>query len=354
MPEHSRPLCAVVLAAGEGKRMKSNRPKVLSEVLFQPMLRWVMDAALSAGLRQLCVVTGFAHEQVEDYLAEVCREGLDFTLSLALQTERRGTAHAVQMAEGFLRGQTGGHVLILNGDAPFLRPAVIQDALRQHEQQGNAVTVIAAELEQPFGYGRIVRSPQDGTLCAIVEEKDADAPTRALREVNSGAYWFRVEDLLSVLHQIGNDNAQGEYYLPDAIALLLEQGKRADAFVTDDANAVLGANDCLQLNQLNAIARQQLLEQHLAAGVEIPCLDGVMIGPKVTIGAHTRLLPGTILRGETHIGHGCCIGAYTQLDNVTVADGVAVPCVCAQNCTISENPAPFTALGQPAPSHPTR
>ena len=352
MLEHSQTNCAIILAGGEGKRMKSNRPKVLSSVLFKPMLRWVMDAALEAGLQRLCVVAGFQHETVEDYLAQVCMEGLDMKLSVALQLERKGTAHAVQMADSFLQENRGGNVLILNGDAPFLSPAVIQEALAQHVAQKNAVTVISAELEHPFGYGRIVRAPQAGALQAIVEEKDADTAVKQIQEVNSGAYWFRVDDLLSVLYQIGNQNAQGEYYLPDAVSLLLKQGKRADAFATSDANTVLGANDCLQLNQLNTIARRQLLEKHMAAGVEIPCQDGVILGPDVTIGAHTCILPGTILQGRTQIGSGCRIGAHTQLENVVVEDGLTLASVFAQNCTITESPAPFTAMGKPAPAHP--
>ena len=165
----------------------------------------------------------------------------------------------------------------------------------------------------------------------------------------TGSGW---SDLLSVLYQIGNQNAQGEYYLPDAVSLLLKQGKRADAFATSDANTVLGANDCLQLNQLNTIARRQLLEKHMAAGVEIPCQDGVILGPDVTIGAHTCILPGTILQGRTQIGSGCRIGAHTQLENVVVEDGLTLASVFAQNCTITESPAPFTAMGKPAPAHP--
>ena len=184
-----------------------------------------------------------------------------------------------------------------------------------------------------------------------MEEKDADAAVKRIQEVNSGAYWFRVDDLLSVLYRIGNQNAQGEYYLPDAVSLLLEQGKRADAFATSDANTVLGANDCLQLGQLNAIARRQLLQKHMANGVEIPCQDGVIIGPDVAIGAHTCILPGTILRGCTQIGTGCQIGAHTQLEDVVVGDGLTLVSIFAQNCAITESPAPFTSLGKPAQTH---
>lgn len=336
--------CAIILAAGEGKRMKSNHPKVLANVLFKPMLRWVMDAVEAAGIQNMCVVTGFKHEEVEDYLRCAQLEDSQLQLQTALQTERKGTGHAVMMAEDFLQANRGGNVLILSGDAPFLAPEIIREALALHTSRSNAVTVISAVLENPFGYGRIVRDANTGLLDSIVEEKDASEETKKICEVNSGAYWFAIDDLLSVLHKISNDNAQGEYYLPDAVKLLLQEGKKADGYKTTDATTVLGANDCLQLNALNTIARNQILDALMESGTEIPCRDGVIVGPDVTIDSHVTILPSTILKGKTSVGKACTLGPNTVLDSVAVQDGVTVQCVCAEHCTLAENPQPFTTI----------
>ena len=335
--------CAVILAAGEGKRMKRECPKALSQVLFKPMLQWVLDSAAAAGIRRACVVTGYLHEQVERYLA-----AHDPGAATAYQAERRGTGHAVMMAADFLRSNAaGGDVLVLNGDAPFLTPAEIREAFSVHRENGNAVTVISAELGEPAGYGRIVRDPSDGRLTGIVEEKDAPPAVRAVREVNSGAYWFRTDSLLSILSHIGNENAQGEYYLTDAIRLLIGQGKRAGACKTGNARAVLGANDCLQLASLNRIARETILLRHLREGTDIPCRDGVVIGPDVAIGRDVCILPGTILRGRTKIGSGCVLGPNTVLTDCTVGDGAVLNSVQCTGRSVEpgRTVAPYTVLG---------
>ena len=210
-------VCGIILAAGEGKRMKSNLPKVLSRVLDKPMLKWVIDAARGAGIEALCVVDGFKREEVERYLAT-----LPEAYETAFQAERKGTAHAVMQARGFLERHRDGDVLILNGDAPFLDEKTIRRAYRRHREGNHAVTLISAYLDDPFGYGRVLRDEGTGRMAAVVEEKDADAAQKRIREVSSGAYWFQVEKLLGVLSSIGNHNAQGEYYLPDAVKLLLE------------------------------------------------------------------------------------------------------------------------------------
>ena len=344
MPEQN---CAVILAAGEGKRMKSNRPKVLSPVLFKPMLQWVIGSAQGAGVGSICVVTGYMHERVEEYLsalnaADSAHPGVEHVL----QPERKGTGHAVMMAGRFIEAHRGGNVLILNGDAPFVSPAVIGEALKDHTENGNAVTVISAVLDDPTGYGRIVRDPATHLVRAIVEQKDADPATLAIGEINSGAYWFRADDLLDILSKIKNNNTQGEYYLTDAVRLLIENGKKADAHTTGDAHTVLGANDCLQLNTLNSIAREQILSAHMSAGIEIPCRDGVIIGPDVTIGCDTCILPGTILRGRTAVGSGCVLGPNTYVCDSLIGDRVALNTVQCENCTVESGRsiAPFSVI----------
>jgi bifunctional UDP-N-acetylglucosamine pyrophosphorylase/glucosamine-1-phosphate N-acetyltransferase len=333
--------CCVILAAGEGKRMKNSRPKVLSPVLFKPMLQWVADAARGAGIDDLCVVTGYQREQVEAYLA--AQEG---AYHCVFQQERKGTAHAVMMAEGFLAAHRGEDVLVLNGDAPLIDAETIRAAHALHLAENNAVTVISAELSDPFGYGRIVRDSETGMLKAIVEQKDANERVRAIREVNSGAYWFDVDALLSVLHGIGNQNAQGEYYLPDAVKLILGRGLRADAYTAQNPDTVLGANDCLQLHALNTIARRRILDAAMAEGVDIPCDDGVIIGPDVKLQNNISILPGTILRGRTAVGCGCTLGPNTLLTDCVVGREVVLNAVQAEASVFrdGERLGPFVAL----------
>ena len=242
--------CAVILAGGEGKRMQSELPKPMNEVLGKPMLRWVIDAVRAAGVNDICVVTGYKKEITEDYL-----RSLPFETETVFQSERLGTGHAVMMAEEFLR-RKGGDVVILCGDAPFMDAGTIREAYKLHDKQNCSATVISAMLDDPTGYGRVVRN-KDDTLFGIVEHKEADEKTRAIKEVNSGAYWFDTEDLLSVLNDITADNSAKEYYLPDALALLLEAGKKACAYTADSADTVLGANDPQQLEELNRIATEK-------------------------------------------------------------------------------------------------
>ena len=242
--------CAIILAGGEGKRMKSDKPKTLSEVLGKPMLWWVMSALKKAGIDDICVVKGFKKECIEEYLST-----LDFEVESVFQAERLGTGHAVMMAKDFLASHDG-NVVILNGDAPFMTAETIEKSLEQHISSGAAATVISARVDDPTGYGRIVRD-RSGNLKAIVEHKDADEATRAIDEVNSGGYWFDCRLLLSVLDRIKSDNAAGEYYLPDAIALLLSDGKTVGAYTAECSDAVLGANDPAQLEELNQIARDK-------------------------------------------------------------------------------------------------
>lgn len=242
--------CAVILAGGEGKRMKSDKPKTLSPVLGKPMLLWVINALRRADINDICVVKGFKKECVEEFLGT-----LDYKIESVFQAERLGTGHAVMMAKDFLSAHSG-NVVILNGDAPFMSSETIKNSLRQHIDSGCAATVISARVDDPKGYGRIVRDG-GGNLKAIVEHKDADEETLKIDEVNSGGYWFDCQKLLGVLDRIKSDNAAGEYYLPDAIELLLSDGQKVGAYTAESSDAVLGANDPGQLEELNRIAESK-------------------------------------------------------------------------------------------------
>lgn len=315
-----RGVCAIVLAAGEGKRMKSKKPKAMMEVLFKPMLGWVIDSVRAAGVNDVCVVTGHLEEMIKAYLAKNYTG--EQACATVTQTERKGTGHAVMMARAFLEEHRGGSVLILNGDAPFMDSSNISNSFFYHKASGSCVTVISAMLDDPTGYGRILRGA-DGRLNAIVEHKEATMEQLAVKEVNSGAYWFEVDALLSVLDtdHIKCSSITGEYYLPDAVKLL---GDAADAFTADSASVVMGANDPVQLGELNQIARQQILSRMIADGVSLTCTDGVIIGPDVTIGSGTVILPGTILRGKVAIGQDCTIGPNSLIENSVIHDNVII------------------------------
>ena len=243
--------CAVILAAGEGKRMKANKPKPMMEVLSRPMIDWVLDAAEASGVKDTILVVGAYGEQLVDHCGE--------RSAICWQRERLGTGHAVMMALDYLNASDADNVLILNGDAPFMDAATIAESLALHEANGNAVTVISARLDDPFGYGRIIQGA-DGSFERIVEQKDATEEEKAIRNVNSGAYWFRREDLIASLGKLTTDNAADEYYLTDTIYILKQEGKNAGVFVTENADVVLGANDREQLQALNDIAARNFPE----------------------------------------------------------------------------------------------
>ncbi len=309
---------ALILAGGEGKRMKSRKPKVLCEVLFQPMLGWVIDAVRKSGIDDICVVTGSRHEQVESYLSS-----LPFEVQTAFQSERLGTGHAVMMARDFLKAHRGGDVVILGGDAPFIDAGTISDAYNAQLSAGDSrgCTVISAEVENPFGYGRIIRKNGGAELECIVEEKEATPQQKAVREVNSGAYWFSTDELCEALGKLTKSEKTGEYYLTDTIEIIRTSGKAVNAFKADNADSVLGANDCIQLSQLNEIARMRVLHEHMTNGVSVPCTDGVIIGRDVRIGADTIILPSSVIRGGAVIGEGCEIGPGALVDGAVVPDG---------------------------------
>lgn len=333
--------CAVVLAAGAGTRMKSNMPKVLSKVLFRPMLKWVLNALNLAEITSVCIVTGYKSEVVIDYL-----NTLKTSYKTVLQNKQKGTAHAVLTAKEFLLENFDKDVLVLNGDSPFIDKKTITNAYNLHKKQNNAATVISAKIKNPFGYGRIVRDNHTGTLAAIIEQKDADEQTQKIDEVNSGAYWFNIKALLQVLNDIKNDNAQGEFYLPDAIKLLLEKGLNVNAYISESEKTVLGANSPKQLSELNKIARDHILSELMSNGVDIPCADGIIVTDTAKIGQGTCILPGTIIKGETVIGTNCTIGPNAQIDNCIIGNNMTIT---ASHCVNSRllgdtNIRPFSVI----------
>ena len=306
--------CAIVLAAGDGKRMRSARPKVLCEVLFRPMICWISDTLGECGIQDVCAVLGAGADLVRQAVPQ---------FSWVEQKERLGTGHAVMQARAFLESHRGGDCAVLCGDAPFMDADTLKNAYLLHKKEGAAVTLVSAWLDNPTGYGRIVRD-EKGDVSSIVEQADADEETLRIREINAGTYWFSVDFLLDALNRLRADNAQGEYYLTDVIGIAAAQGRRVCGYQAADSRVAMGANDRRGLLRLNEMARQAELERHLDAGVEIVCADGVVIAPGVSIGQDTTILPGTILKGKTIIGKNCVIGPDTVIEDSTVGDGCQI------------------------------
>ena len=275
--------------------MKSDKPKVLAEVLFQPMLGWVLDAVKSAGIDNTAVIVGAHKEQVTSYL-ETLGEYPTFE-----QKERLGTGHAVMQAKPFIeKAQTeNADILVTYGDAPFVDMATITGSYEYHKNSGNDVTVVSAIVDDPTGYGRIIK--ENDAFKAIVEQKDCDNEQAKVREINSGIYWFKAEKLSGLLDKLGNNNAAGEYYLTDTVGVADKKG----VYTADSADVVLGANSRSQLAALNEVARKRKLAELMDEGVDIPLSDGIIIGKDVKIGHDTVILPNTIIKGNTVIGNGC-------------------------------------------------
>ncbi len=319
--------CAVILAGGQGKRMNSELPKPLFKVLGEPMLEWVIKACKSSGLADLCVVKGYNAEMIDDY---VCGR-----YPTVLQAERKGTGHAVMQAADFLKSYSDGNTLVLCADAPFIDEVTIAEALEQHINNSSAVTVITSKSDNPYGYGRIIRS--NNGISAIVEEKDAADEQKKITEINSGAYWFKTQALLSALDELAPNNSQGEYYLTDTVSILLKKGLKADAYISSNPNVVLGANDRKGLLMLNTVARMAVIEKHMENGVEFTCTDGITIGREVKIGAGTSILPGTIITGKTVISDNCIIGTNCLIDDCIVGYDTKLNYVQAYQSSIGDN-----------------
>lgn len=319
--------CAIILAGGKGTRMKSDKPKVMCEVIFEPMINYVVSAVKEAGIEDICVITGYRHEVVEAHL-----KTLDENIKTALQEPQLGTGHAVMQARDFISRHYDDDILILNGDGPLMDADTITKSFDYHKGNSNAITLVSAKVDDPFSFGRIIRD-KNGTLLRIVEEKDATPREKGIDEINSGTYWFTGKGLLYAINNITNDNAQQEYYLTDALEVLIRNGDNKGAYICEHSESTLGANDHRQLADLNTLMRDRIFDKlMIEIGVDIPCTDGVMIGKNVKIGNSTRILPNTIILGNTEIGEGCVIGPNTYIKDSKIGTGVIL-----DNCKILDS-----------------
>ena len=319
-------LTAVILAAGKGTRMKSKLPKVLHKVGGHPMLEHVMDAAEAAGCRDNVVVIGHGAELVRELVGDRAR--------IALQAEQLGTGHAVLQAADTLKDFTGT-VMILCGDTPLLEAEELEKFYAEHVKSGAAATVMSALMDDPFGYGRILRDA-NGDVAGIVEQKDASEEQKQIKEINTGNYCVEAPLLFEVLRTLGNDNAQGEYYLTDVLAKLRAMGKKVGGVITADSEMIMGVNSRRQLAEAESVMRRRIAERHMDDGVTIMDPASTFIEKSVKIAPDTVIYPNTWLQGETVIGEDCEIGPNVRLENVKVADGCRVEFTHVHDCEINK------------------
>ena len=319
-------LTAVILAAGKGTRMKSKLPKVLHKVGGHPMLEHVMDAAEAAGCRDNVVVIGHGAELVRELVGDRAR--------IALQAEQLGTGHAVLQAADTLKDFTGT-VMILCGDTPLLEAEELEKFYAEHVKSGAAATVMSALMDDPFGYGRILRDA-NGYVAGIVEQKDASEEQKQIKEINTGNYCVEAPLLFEVLRTLGNDNAQGEYYLTDVLAKLRAMGKKVGGVITADSEMIMGVNSRRQLAEAESVMRRRIAERHMDDGVTIMDPASTFIEKSVKIAPDTVIYPNTWLQGATEIGEDCEIGPNVRLENVKVADGCRVEFTHVHDCEIKK------------------
>lgn len=304
---------ALILAAGEGKRMKSEMSKVVHKVCGKEMINHVLDAALDAGATRVEIVVGHCAQQVQN-----ATEG---RADYAFQKEQKGTGHAVMQARSFL--EKCENVFILTGDTPLITSKTLSDAFSMHAECKNDVTVITANFEDPTGYGRIIRG-DDGSVCSIVEHKDANDAQLLVKEINSGMYLFNASSLLKALDNITNNNAQGEYYLTDALEIIISAGGKAGAFIAENCQEIMGVNDRVQLAEAEKIMRQRINKKFMLSGVTITDPDNTYICNDAQIGIDTVISPGTVIEGNTIIGKNVYIGPNCRLVNAKIGDGTDV------------------------------
>lgn len=301
-------LSAIILAAGAGTRMKSKKPKVAHEILGKPLVRYAIDAAKGAGARRVVCVVGFERDKVEP-LCEGCE--------ICLQENRLGTGDAVNAARGLLEIEEGS-VIVTYGDCPLITSKTLKMLVDERESCEAALTILTFTPKDPFGYGRIVRD-ENGKILKSIEEKDCNDEQRKVRECNSGFYCFDVKLLFEALSEVKNDNAQGEFYLTDAIEILASDGKKVTSVKIENSQELLGINSRNQLSKASKIMQNRINEEHMKNGVTLWDSDSTFIGPDVKIDCDVEIMPNTILLGNTEIKEDSVVGPNTRLENVKIA-----------------------------------
>jgi bifunctional UDP-N-acetylglucosamine pyrophosphorylase/glucosamine-1-phosphate N-acetyltransferase len=335
-PGYDAPVTApvvVILAAGQGTRMRSATPKLLHPLCGRPVIAWPIAAARAAGAKQVVVVGG-PDRALAPFVDEAAGAGHDVVL--AVQQEPRGTADAVLAAKDHI--DRDAPLIVLNGDVPLMTGEAVRALAQAHADHNASATMLTMLLDDPSGYGRVVRGP-DGAVERVVETKkpgDATPAELEIREVNGGVYAFAGGDLLDALAQVTPDNAQGELYLPDALPILRAQDKVVAAHVVEDPALALGINDRNDLAKVRAIAQRRIHARHMAAGVTIVDPGSTVVDADVEIAADTTINPFTSIHGATRIGANCHVGPLTTLIDVTLGNDVRIPHSYATECEVRD------------------
>ncbi|KHD35248.1 bifunctional N-acetylglucosamine-1-phosphate uridyltransferase/glucosamine-1-phosphate acetyltransferase [Clostridium acetobutylicum] len=306
--------CALILAAGKGKRMKSDLPKVLHKVCDKEMVNHVIDTMRKSELQDVNVVIGKGAELVREATSKK-------NISYSLQSEQLGTGHAVKCAEDFLRGKDGV-VAIFTGDAPLITEDTVKNLIDFHEKGEYKATIITALIDNPEGYGRIIRNA-DGSVKKIVEHKDCTEDELKVKEINSAMYCFDIKSLLESLDKLNNNNVQGEYYLTDVIGILEEEGAKIGA-ISVPFEEILGVNSRLQLCQVGKVMQKRINEKHMENGSTLIDPDNTYIGADVEIESDTIIYPGNVLQGKTVIKTGCVLYPNSRIEDSVIGKNVTV------------------------------
>ncbi len=343
-----RPLAAVIMAAGEGSRMKSTRPKPIHRLCGKPMVLHVVDAVHGLGLERAIVVVGHGAERVTKALLEEAPPNLP--LEFVTQHVQRGTGDAVSVAltafsADELDDEADGDIIVLPGDQPLFRPETLTEMLQAHVAADAAATVLTSFVADPTGLGRLVRG-KGNRVRKIVEHRDATDEERAINEINTSVYCFKRSLLAPALRRLSPENSQGEYYLTDVIEVLYEAGYNVISHVVTDSAEAAGVNDRAQLAVAEAVLRRRTNARLMAQGVTMVDPDRTYIDATVQIGSDCTIYPGSLLQGHTTIGRGCEIGPDTRLVDCAVGEGSVVEQTYATRAEIGEGAivGPFAAL----------
>lgn len=327
---------AIILAAGQGTRMKSKLYKVLHPVCGKPMVQHVVDQVKQLRTEEIVTVIGHGAELVQDQLGA--------SSQYALQDKQLGTAHAVMQAEQILAGKAGT-TLVICGDTPLIKAETMEALISIHEKANAKATILTAAADNPAGYGRVIRN-ESGQVQKIVEHKDANDSELTVKEINTGTYCFDNEALFNALKKVSNENVQGEYYLPDVIEILKAQGEVVTAYQTNDFNETMGVNDRIALSEAEKIMRKRINESLMSNGVTIIDPASTYVDADVIIGQDTILYPGTVIQGQTQIGTDCLIGPNSELKNVQIGNRSVVKQSVAHDSSIGSdvNIGPFAHI----------
>ena len=305
--------CALILAAGQGKRIKSDLPKVLHKVCGKEMVNHVIDTLRKGNVEDINVIVGKGAELVKENTKAR-------NVSYSLQEEQLGTGHAVKCAIDFLKNKKGT-VAVFNGDAPLIKEETIEELFKAHKESGNSATILTSILDDASGYGRIIRNENE--VLKIVEHKDCNEEELKVREINSGMYCFEIESLVECLDNLSNDNSQGEYYITDVIGMMKEKNEKVGALVIN-YEETLGVNSRVQLAEVEAILRKRINNKHLENGVTIIDPNTTYIGIDVEIGQDTIIYPGNVLEGNTVIGKNCLLYPNSRINNSIIGEDVEI------------------------------